>query len=110
MGAPLYDTNILINLMRDSVDTIEGSTTSLNLIEFPKAAKLKGLKVIVPGRDDYDLAFELASLLLKKGSPIPAVDLVIAAVALNRNMTLQTTDRHFEMVQKVNDKLSLEMT
>jgi tRNA(fMet)-specific endonuclease VapC len=109
VGAPLYDTNLLIDLMRKGVDRIEVSTTSLNLIEFPKAAKLKELKVIVPGRDDFDLAFELASLLLKKGNPIPAVDVVIAAVALNRNMTLHTADRHFEIVQTVNDDLSLEI-
>ena len=110
MGTPLYDTNVLIDMMRDGVDKIEGSTTSLNLIEFPKAAKFEKLKVIIPGRDDFDLAFELASLLLKKGNPIPAVDLVIAAVALNRDMILYTTDKHFEMVQQVNNHLSIEMT
>lgn len=109
MGTPLYDTNVLIDMMREGVDEIEGSTTSLNLIEFPKAAKFKELKVIVPGRDDFDLAFELASLLLKKGNPIPAVDLVIAAVALNRDMILHTTDKHFEMIQQVNNHLSLEL-
>ncbi|MFQ5832973.1 MAG: PIN domain-containing protein, partial [Candidatus Thorarchaeota archaeon] len=79
MEAPLYDTSILIEHIRDGAAELEGSTTILNLIEFPKAVTLKGLDIIIPGKDDYDKGFEIAILLLQAGTPIPAVDVVLAA-------------------------------
>lgn len=105
MGAQLYDTNVLIESMRGGVSKLDGSTTSLNLIEFPKGATIEGLKVIVPGKGDFDTAYRMAVLLLKEGTPVPAVDVVIAAVALNRNLTLCTADRHFEAIRKINNTL-----
>jgi len=38
---------------------------------------------------------------MKIGKPIPAIDIIIAAVALNRNMKLVTTDNHFAAIQKI---------
>ncbi|MGB2842197.1 MAG: PIN domain-containing protein [Halobacteriota archaeon] len=38
---------------------------------------------------------------MKIGKPIPAIDIIIAAVALNRNMKLVTTDNHFATIQKI---------
>ena len=108
MGTPLYDTNILLGFLRDGVPRIEGSTTSLNLIEFPRAAGIDGLKVIIPGKEDFDEAFEIAVSLLKAGTPVPAVDIVIAAVALNRNLVISTTDRHFKAIQQINTDLQVD--
>jgi predicted nucleic acid-binding protein len=87
--------------MRDGATELAGSTTILNLIEFPKAVTLKGLDIIIPGKDDYDKSFELSLLLLKAGTPIPAIDIVLAAVAINRKLVLRTLDQHFEYVQKI---------
>ena len=42
MGTPLYDTSDFIEHMRDGAIRLDGSTTILNLIEFPKAVTLKG--------------------------------------------------------------------
>ncbi|NWF95036.1 MAG: PIN domain-containing protein [Candidatus Thorarchaeota archaeon] len=102
MGAPLFDTTVLIERIRAGATGLSGSTTVLNLIEFPKAAHLKGLDIISPGKDDYDKGFELSVLLLKAGTPIPAVDVVLAAVAMNRGLVLHTRDRHFDYVSRVN--------
>jgi len=37
MGANLFDTNSLIDLYKANENTIEGYTTIINLIEYPKA-------------------------------------------------------------------------
>ncbi len=107
MGSPLYDTNILIEHMRNGAESLKGSTTILNLIEFPKAVSLKDLDIIIPGKEDYDKGFEFSILLLKEGTPIPAIDVIVAAVAVNRGLVLHTKDKHFEWVQKISDKLQV---
>jgi hypothetical protein len=101
METPLYDTSVLIEHMRDGATKLDGFTTILNLIEFPKAVTLKGLDIIIPGKEDYDKGFEMSILLLKVGTPIPAVDIVLAAVVVNRGFVLHTRDRHFEYVRKI---------
>ncbi|WP_363316513.1 PIN domain-containing protein [Thermococcus sp.] len=42
----------------------------------------------------------MSQAMVKKGTPIPAVDAIIAAVAINRELTLFTEDRHFEWVRE----------
>ncbi len=93
MEESLYDTNILIEAYRER-ETLDGYTTILNLIEFPKAMELN-LRVLFPSRSDYQLALIISTELIKAGKPIPAVDLLIAAVALNNKLKLVTKDKHF---------------
>ena len=76
-------------------------------MEFPKAALIKGLDVIVPGEEDYDESFKIAVLLLKSGTPVPAVDIIVAATTLNRDMTLHTRDKHFEVIQRIRQDLKV---
>ncbi len=102
MGAPLYDTRVLIEHIRDRVIKLDDFTAILNLMEFPKAITLKGFNIIIPGKDDYDKRFEKSILLLKAGTPIPAVDIVLSAIAANSGLVLHTRDRHFEYVRKIN--------
>lgn len=45
--------------------------------------------------ENYKLAIKLAVSLLKIGKPIPAVDIIIAAIALNNKLTLKTKDKIF---------------
>ena len=47
--------------------------------------------------------------LFKSGKPIPAIDVLMAAVCLNRKLTLVTRDRHFKYVKSVRNELSLEV-
>ena len=97
MEENLYDTSKLIEYYREKKD-VRGFTTILNLIEFPKALKFN-LKVVYPTKSDYELALRLSMNLIEKGKHISAVDAVIAAIAINNNLTLITGDKHFQFVK-----------
>ena len=98
MEEALYDTNVLIDALK-SGEKLKGYTTVLNIVEFPRGLEL-GLTVITPTLEDYLLAIKISQAMVKKGTPIPAVDAIVAAVAINRELTLFTEDRHFEWVRE----------
>ena len=60
-------------------------------------------------KSDYHLALLISTELLKVGKPIPAVDSVIAAVALNNKLKLVTKDKHFLMVKEVRKEFRIEL-
>ena len=107
MEAPkkLYDTNVIINAIKSSKKP-KGYTTILNIVEFPRGSELD-LIVLTPSLDDYLLAIEISQTMVERGTPVPAVDAVMAAVALNRNFTIVTRDKHFNFIQKVYPKLKI---
>lgn len=51
----------------------------------------------------------ISTELLKVGKPIPAMDSVIAAVALNNKLKLVTKDKHFLMVKEVRKEFRIEV-
>ncbi len=108
MEKTLYDTNKLIDFYRKN-RKIQGYTTIFNLIEFPKVLELN-LKVLLPSELDYNLALEISTDLLKIGKPIPAVDVIISAIAINKGLKVVTKDRHFLFVKEVvkNFKIDVE--
>ncbi|MBO3763415.1 MAG: type II toxin-antitoxin system VapC family toxin [Candidatus Brockarchaeota archaeon] len=99
MEGDLYDTSKLIEMYKKG-GAVHGYTTILNLIEFPKAINLN-LTIIFPSKFDYNLALKISTELLRRGNPIPATDLIIAAVALNDGLRLVTKDKHFLLVKEV---------
>ncbi len=99
MEKSLFDTNRLIDAYRGG-ESLDGYTTILNLIEFPKAIEFN-LRVMFPSKSDYHLALKISTELLKVGKPIPAVDSVIAAVVLNNKLKLVTKDKHFLLIKNV---------
>lgn len=99
MEKSLYDTNSLIDAYRNK-ETLDGYTTILNLIEFPKAMDFD-LHIRFPSKSDYHLALIISTELLKIGKPIPAVDSIIAAVAFNNKLKLVTKDKHFLWIKEV---------
>jgi len=99
MGEILYDTGSLIKAYKQR-KRLMGYTTILNVVEFPKLLERK-LTVIYPSKSDYNLATKLSKDLLIIGKPIPAIDIIVAAVALNRNTKLVTTDNHFVAIQEI---------
>ncbi len=107
MEESLYDTNTLIDAYREK-ETIDGYTTILNIIEFPKAMELN-LRILFPSKSDYHLALIISTELLKAGKPIPAVDSIIAAVALNNKLKLVTKDKHFLMIKEVKKEFKIEV-
>jgi len=109
MEESLYDTNILIEHARKPPTPLIGNTTIFNIIEFPPAAKIRGLKVIFPQPRDYENALKLSVKLLKQGKPIPTVDTLIAAICINRNLTLITRDTHFMNIRLVEEKFKVNL-
>ncbi|NOZ76643.1 MAG: PIN domain-containing protein [Euryarchaeota archaeon] len=72
-------------------------TTILNIIEYPKAVEGE-VDVLFPGQEDYNKAIEVMARLYEKGTPVPAVDVILAAMCLNRKLALRTRDRHFKVI------------
>ncbi len=86
----VLDTNLLM----------EGSgiSTILNAVEYLKVIE-GDHELLFPTRKDFILSVEMAGKLLGKGTPLPAVDIIIAAMCLNRGYVLRTKDAHFEAVR-----------
>jgi len=101
----LYDTSKLIEAYRTG-EKIKGCTTIFNLVEFPKALELD-LTILYPSKSDYNLALRISTELLKIGKQIPAIDVVISAVAVNNGLKLVTKDRHFLWVKEVIEKFDV---
>ena len=62
------------------------------MIEFPKALELD-LVVIYPSKLDYELALKLSTELLRIGKPVPAIDAIIAAIALNTSRSSKKLEK-----------------
>jgi predicted nucleic acid-binding protein len=107
--ATVYDTSTLIGLLKSGRRDVKGFTTILNIIEFPKALELEGLGVIYPNVEDYDEALKVSALLLKRGKPLPAIDILIAAICLRRGLTLMTGDEHFRHIKSVKKEFKIEL-
>jgi len=100
----LYDTSAVIELVARRRRPVPGAVAALTVVEYPPAAAY-AVRVIYPRRVDYEHAAFLQALLRRRGSPVPAVDLVIAAVAVNRGMKLVTLDKHFRVIEEVEPRL-----
>ncbi len=99
MEKNLYDTSKLIDLYKENRE-VRGYTTIFNVIEFPKSLELDFV-VLYPSKSDYNLALKISTELLKVGKPIPAIDVIISAIALNNGLRVVTKDRHFLFVKDV---------
>ena len=110
MEEVIYDTNLLISLLKSGKKNAKGFTTIFNIIEFPKALDLKELAVIYPTLEDYDESLKISAGLLRKGTPLPAVDILIASICIRRNLTLCTMDSHFTNIKSVKNAFKLELT
>lgn len=106
MAENLYDSSELIELHKAGNEA-EGYTTILNLIEFPKGVELRRLKTLYPTREDYDNALVWSAQLLKRGTPVPAIDLVISAISVRLGLQLVTRDRHFKHVKSAVSELDV---
>jgi len=104
----LYDTSYLIGAMKAGQE-LAGLTTIFNMLEFPKALGFKRLTVVYPTAQDYDEALRLSTRLLAKGTPVPAVDVLIAAVCLRLRARLLTEDEHFEKLKSVSETFRFQL-
>jgi hypothetical protein len=83
-------------------------TTILNVIEYPKAIE-RDVDVIFPEKKDYYKAIEVMTSLLKKGKPLPVVDVLLASMCMNHDFTFRTRDRHFEKISQEFSEFKLVM-
>ncbi len=84
-----------------------GLLTVFTLIEHPYSAK-QGVSVIYPSKADYLKAIEVSDKLYHEGTPVGAVDVLIASIALNRDLSVVTQDKDFEKINAVERKLKIE--
>jgi len=96
----LLDTSI-------ALDSKEGIITIFTLIEHPPCSE-KFFDIIFPETKDYVMAVEIARKLRKKGTPVGAIDMLIAAMAVNRSLAVRSNDRDFKHIQRIMPELKLK--
>ena len=101
MEETFYDTSVLMELFKRGKTELAGYTSIFNVLEFPKAIRFAGLRVIYPTRKDYEEALKISLKLLKLGKPVPTPDLLIASICFNRGLKLDTKDEHFLSIRRV---------
>ena len=99
MEEALYDTSAVIELIARRRSSVPGYVSILTVVEYPPAVRY-ARTILYPEKRDYALAVKWQVELRKRGRPLPAVDLVIAAQAYNRSLTLVTLDRHFRVIRE----------
>jgi predicted nucleic acid-binding protein len=65
------------------------------------ASELRGVHFVEIGWTDWRSAARIGRHLIATGRTLPLSDLVIAAVALQRDMAVYTTDPHFDLVPEL---------
>ncbi len=108
MEEVVYDTNELIDFLKKSKLNLTGFTTIFNLVEFPKAMEFEELTVIYPNVEDYEESVNISIALLQKGTPLPAIDILVAAMCINRDLVLCTKDIHLTAIKSVRKSFKLE--
>lgn len=98
----VIDTNIIIKRVKDKQE-IKENITEISIIEYPSILnynKFKG-RIYLLERKDIIKAIELQKKLRKIGAPKGVADLLVAAICINRNEKLLTTDKDFLDTSKI---------
>ena len=105
----LHDTSSLIQKIRnrDAFNNETDKTTIISVIEFPKIVS-KDIGILYPRAITCNLAVNLARKLLHNGTPVKSPDIIIAAIAIEKQIPVRTGDKHFSLIQQVEPKLNLE--
>jgi len=110
MGEALFDTNWLMNLYKERKKDEKGNTTILNIIEYPKAIDyFTNIEIKFPSNNDFATSVYLSKELLKIGKPLPSMDIIIASICRNLNLTLNTYDKHFNVIKEVWEDFKLNL-
>jgi tRNA(fMet)-specific endonuclease VapC len=83
---------------------------AIKYVEFPKALEFNQLSLIYPSIEDYQESLEISLALLQKGTPLPAMDILVAAMCIRRNLTLSTKDNHFTAIKSIKTDFKLTIT
>jgi len=106
----ILDTSIVIDRIREK-KSIQEDITAVTLVEYPRIIFYKHFYggIIFPIRDDFILAHRIQLKLLRAGKPQAFVDLLVAAIAVNRDEELVTRDRDFTHICQAVEKLGYHM-
>ncbi len=96
----VLDTNLLIEGKR-------GLTTIFSIIEYPPASR--GSRILFPKREDFLKSIEIMVKLREIGKPVPAIDVLIAAICIRRDLKLLTKDKHFLHIKEVEPEFRVEV-
>jgi hypothetical protein len=83
-------------------------TTIFNVVEYPKAVE-REVEILFPDKKDYYRAIEIMTQLYEIGKPVSALDVILASMCLNRELTLRTKDMHFQQISEVSSKFKLKI-
>ncbi|MHA1719085.1 MAG: type II toxin-antitoxin system VapC family toxin [Promethearchaeota archaeon] len=107
----ILDTNALIICMKDENKNIfkknYSFTTIFSLIEYPIAINQKFLVIFYPKHNTYQKSLEYTAKLRKNGTPIPAIDILIGAIAIEKKMIIVSNDAHFNFFKEVEAQLRI---
>ena len=106
----ILDTSIVIDRIREK-KSIQEDITAVTLVEYPRIIFYKHFYggIIFPIRDDFILAHRIQLELLRVGKPQAFADLLVAAIAVNRDEELVTRDRDFTHICQAVGKLGYHM-
>ena len=97
----ILDTNIAIGSKR-------GTITIFTAIEYPPSST-RDFDILFPDKLDFLKSLEIADTLRENGTPIGAIDIILAAMCLNRQATLITADNDFRHVRSAFSDFKLEL-
>jgi predicted nucleic acid-binding protein len=60
-------------------------------------------------KEDFYKSIEIMTSLLKVGKPIPAIDVIIASMCINRKFSLLTKDEHFKWIKEVESEFKIKL-
>ena len=109
MEEVVFDTNQLIDASRKDKFDLQGLTTIFNVIEFPNATKFEELTVLYPTLEDFQESADISLSLFRKGTPLPAVDIMVAAMCIQRNFMLCTRDPHLTNIRSIRPRFRLQL-
>ena len=89
------------------MDGFSGKTTIFGIIEYPPA--LEYCTYFYPDTKDFDRSVEIAIKLRKIGKTVKSIDIIIATMALNRELRVVTKDSDFKRIKLVEPKLKLKL-
>ena len=107
--AKLYDTSAVIKLIaKEKVKEIPGYISIYTVVEYPPVLFIN-TKILYPLKEDYYTAIKWQTDLRKLGKPLPAIDLIIAAMGYNKGYEIVTLDDHFNYIKLVAKDIKIRL-
>ncbi len=108
----LLDSNALIKCLKHPrnadifpLDLVQ--TTIFNVIEHPPILNRSMVSILYPTLENYTHSLEYALKLREKGTPLPAIDILIGTMAIDESSSLVTDDTHFDILRDVASTLKI---